>query len=91
MYFFAIVKGCLSDKPVIDCGDISLVDVDGRYSLENQYGIAYDCFVARGIDMIGIACFRDLHDDKHCSSVATHDLGGLNFSSFCAFRGYTFF
>lgn len=86
MYFFAIQKNTFTGKPCIPCGMNGLVDVDGRYSLHNQFTIAQDNLKRNGLikDYIGIACFRTLRDQRPFASIKANK-SGHSFETFSAF------
>lgn len=86
MYFFAIEKNVFTDKPYIPCGMNGFVDVDGRYSLTNQFTIAHDNLKRNGLvkNYIGIACFRTLRDQRPFASIKA-DKSAISFESLNAF------
>jgi len=84
MYFFAILKN-KNSKPLIPCGSDKVVDVDGRYTLENQYYIACDHLKKRFNNLHGIACYKNISDKRPISSVKMNIVNSMSFDSFEAF------
>lgn len=84
MYFFAILKDKNTD-PFIPCGSDKVINVDGRYSLDNQYYIACDHLQKRFNNLYGIACYKNISDKRPTSSVKINSVNGISFDSFVAF------
>ena len=80
MWFSAITRG-QDGKPRIGCGDTNHVDVDGRYSMLNQFYIAWDNLRKRDLGkVVGIACFKHVSDKQHWASVSITEVGSINSS-----------
>lgn len=87
MYFFAIMKNSITGDAYIPCDDSKLVNVDGRYSLHNQYEIAAEHLRKRfaSRELLGIVCYKRITDKFAISSCRFTEVGSLDTSDLAAF------